>query len=155
MKTYADTNFFTNLALPLAFTAEAQGLIAVAVAAGATPFPAPLLLRLEVANAFQRLVYETRHGNPTARVTPEAALMAGGDFTDDLRNGIILRRVHLSESILERQFDLLCQRYTAKEGFRTYDLLHVSAALVLGCDAFWSFDTRARKLAKLTGLKTN
>lgn len=66
---------------------------------------------------------------------------------------VILRRVHLSESALERQFDLLCQRHTAKGGFRTYDLLHVSAALVLGCDAFWSFDARAKRLAKLAGLK--
>ena len=30
-----------------------------------------------------------------------------------------------------------------------YDILHVSSALVLGCDTFWSFHTKAKKLAKL------
>ncbi|MBI4024534.1 MAG: hypothetical protein HY360_06100 [Verrucomicrobia bacterium] len=33
-------------------------------------------------------------------------------------------------------------------------LLHVSAALLLGCDSFWSFDAKASKLAALEGLAT-
>ncbi len=44
--------------------------------------------------------------------------------------------------------------YTASHGFRTYDLLHVSSALLLHCDVFWSFDPKANKLASLEGLKT-
>jgi len=42
-----------------------------------------------------------------------------------------------------------------KHGFRTYDLLQVASALLLGCDTFWSFDGRARKLAKLEGMKVD
>jgi predicted nucleic acid-binding protein len=113
------------------------------------------MLRMEVMNALQRLVFESRTGNQPLRVTPEAALVAAGVFDDQLAIGIVLRRVKLDDAALERQFDALCLRHTAKLGFRTYDLLHVSAALVLGCDTFWSFDFRARKLAKLEGLGTN
>lgn len=55
---------------------------------------------------------------------------------------------------LEGQFEELSLRHTAKHGFRTYDLLHVSSALVLGCDTFWSFDPKASRLAALEGLET-
>jgi predicted nucleic acid-binding protein len=34
-------------------------------------------------------------------------------------------------------------------------VIHVASALVLGCDIFWSFDAKAKKLAKLEGLKVN
>ncbi|MBE7501425.1 MAG: hypothetical protein HS113_14195 [Verrucomicrobiales bacterium] len=56
---------------------------------------------------------------------------------------------------LGRMFETLARRHTAKHGFRAYDLLHVSSALVLRCDAFWSFDAKTRKLARLEGLLTN
>ncbi|MFN0128515.1 MAG: hypothetical protein ACKV19_17720 [Verrucomicrobiales bacterium] len=52
-------------------------------------------------------------------------------------------------------FHTLVHRHTASEGFRTYDILHVSSALVLGCETFWSFDAKAKKLAKLERLKVN
>lgn len=55
---------------------------------------------------------------------------------------------------LERQFEELALRHTAKHGFRTYDLLHVASALALECDTFWSFDPKASKLAQLEGLST-
>jgi predicted nucleic acid-binding protein len=60
----------------------------------------------------------------------------------------------LPEDELEATFETLAYRHTATGEFRTYDLLHVAAALVLGCDSFWSFDARACRLAKLAGLKT-
>ncbi len=56
---------------------------------------------------------------------------------------------------LKDVFDRLSYRHTAKHGFRTYDILHVASALLLGCDTFWSFDVKALKLAKLEGLTTN
>jgi hypothetical protein len=43
-------------------------------------------------------------------------------------------------------------RHTARNGFRTYDILHVAAATILECDTFFSFDVRAKKRAKLEGL---
>jgi predicted nucleic acid-binding protein len=155
MTPYADANFFANLLLELPHSHEAVALAGEAESCGAPPWPVFPILRMEVMNAIQRLVFESRTGNQPLRVTPEAALVAAGVFDDQLGAGIVTRRVKLNEAALERQFDTLCLRHTAKLGFRTYDLLHVSGALVLGCDTFWSFDTRARKLAELEGLRTN
>jgi predicted nucleic acid-binding protein len=151
---YADANFFTNLLLTLPLTSQAIILASEAEKRGDSPWPVFSLLRMEVLNAFQRLVFESRTGNQALRVTPEAALAATGMFDDQLSAGGIMTRVHVPEDQLERQFDTLCLRHTARLGFRTYDLLHVSAALVLGCDTFWSFDSRANKLASLEGLRT-
>jgi len=60
-----------------------------------------------------------------------------------------LTRCYLSA---ERQFQELSLRHTARHGFRTYDILHFSSALLLRCDTSWSFDPKASKLAKLEGL---
>ncbi|HEV2210624.1 MAG TPA: hypothetical protein VG167_17760 [Verrucomicrobiae bacterium] len=65
-----------------------------------------------------------------------------------------MRAVIMTPDDLEGQFEELSLRHTAKHGFRTYDLLHVSSALVLGCDTFWSFDPKASRLAALEGLET-
>ncbi|MBI5801855.1 MAG: hypothetical protein HZA92_14175 [Verrucomicrobia bacterium] len=54
---------------------------------------------------------------------------------------------------LERQVEELLLRHTSKHGFRSFDLLHVSQALLLGCDTFLSFDQKANKLAQLEGMK--
>jgi predicted nucleic acid-binding protein len=54
---------------------------------------------------------------------------------------------------LQVQFEELALRHTASHGFRTYDLMHVASALLLKCDAFWSFDPKASRLASLEGLK--
>jgi len=42
---------------------------------------------------------------------------------------------------------------TQKTGCRTLDLLHVAAAMVLGCDEFISLDRRQLKAAKAAGLR--
>ena len=62
-----------------------------------------------------------------------------------------MRPAQAPYSRLKEQFEELALRHTAKHGFRTYDLLHVASALLLGCDTFWSFDAKAKKLAKLAG----
>jgi predicted nucleic acid-binding protein len=61
--------------------------------------------------------------------------------------------VEVRQAELERLFEEISLRYTAKHGFRTYDILHVASALLLKSRSFWSFDKRACKLAKLEGLK--
>ena len=53
---------------------------------------------------------------------------------------------------LAEKAEQLSLRHTARRGFRTYDLLHVASALLLGCDSFLSFDEKASQLAKLEGL---
>jgi predicted nucleic acid-binding protein len=154
MNIFADTNFFTHLWLGLAFQKEAEELLAT-LARAKKPLPVTGLLHMELTNAFQRLVFESRSGTQIVRVSPEAALMAAAMFDEELSLGVVLRRQRLPEDDLKDAFDALAYRYTAKHGFRTYDIVHVASALLSGCDTFWTFDERAKKLARLEGLSTN
>lgn len=155
MIAYADTNFFTNSLLDLAQTPNADLLLELLRQSQGVPLPVTWLLRMEFTNALQRLVFETRHGTQRLRVTPESAMLAEAEFIKEAEEGILAREQALALDDLEAVFDMLARRHTAKHGFRTYDLFHVASALVLGCDTFWSFDAKAKKLAKLEGLKTN
>lgn len=152
MKPYADTNLLVRYYLQITGGEEAWELLQKL--RDTSPLPATTLLRLEVTNAIQRMIFEARHVGQW-HITPEIASVAQGDFSEDLRHALMLRPMALSLEDLESQFETLAIRHTAKHGFRTYDLLHVASALHLGCDTFWSFDEKARKLAKLEGLRVN
>ncbi len=106
-------------------------------------------------NALQRLVFESRQGTQQLRATPEAVMIAEAEFLKEIEAGDSIAERSVDVADLEGVFDLLAHRHTAKHGFRTYDILHVASALILGCDTFWSFDVKALKLAKLEGLSTN
>jgi predicted nucleic acid-binding protein len=148
MKTYADTNFLTRLYLerPESRTAEELWLSLE------EHFPVTWLTRLEVINSFQLSVL-TGYGEQQQRISPEFAAVCQAQFRDDVASGVSLQFVTLEAEAWARQFEDLALRFTATHGFRTYDLLHVSAAVRLGCARFWSFDQKASKLAKLAGLQ--
>jgi predicted nucleic acid-binding protein len=105
---------------------------------------------MEFVNAVQQHVFAGRAGQ--LRVTSEQAAIALISFREDVSRGEFLCASPVHVQDLERQFEELSLRHTARHGFRTYDLLHVASALLLRCDAFWSFDPRASKLAHLEGL---
>lgn len=148
---YADTNFFTNTLVDMSHRSEAESLLAECP----ERLPVTWLHRLEVVNALQQCVFLTRQGMQQMRVTQELAMMAEARFFEEVDLGIRYHHSAILPEFVESMFQTLSHRHTAKEGFRTYDLLHVSSALVLGCDTFWSFDTKAKKLAKLEGLAVN
>lgn len=154
MKVFADTNFFTHLWLELRHTQEAKTLFQELLESEAV-LPVTRLIRMEFTNALQRLVFESRTGTQELRVTNETAMAMKATMEDELSRAVWAKWVDLDEATLEAVFETLSQRHTAKHGFRTYDILHVASALVLGCDTFWSFDLRAKKLADLVGLRTN
>jgi len=114
--------------------------------------PLTWLHRVEIVNAFQLHVFLSRVAGQTF-VSPEQAALAHANFRGDVQNAGFLRSVAIPAADLEKQFEELSLRHTAKHGFRTYDLLHVASALALKCDSFWSFDPKASKLAALEGLK--
>jgi len=152
---YADTNFFVALYCHGPNGDEAQRLHDLAISGAEPAYPVSLISRLEFTNALQQSVYFTRQGIPGIQISREHALVIEALFFTELARGTSLANVILPERRLERQFQDLCHRHTAKEGFRTYDILHVASALVLKRDTFWSFDQKARKLAKLEGLAVN
>ena len=152
MKIYADTNFFTALFCPGPNASAAIRLDATLDAPGGASYPITMLCRLEFVSVLQQSVFSTRQGVPGIQITREHALAVEAMFFDQLSAGKSFRHVTVSERLLERQFHDLSHRHTAREGFRTYDILHVASALVLDCDTFWSFDAKAKKLARLEGL---
>jgi hypothetical protein len=153
MKPYADTNFLTRCYLLMeALPSPKQALAHLRDADRRLPLI--WLHRLEVPNAFEQHVFASRTIGQT-RVNSQTAAAAHARFEEDCVNPVsLLRLATVSLPDLERQFHELSRRHTARFGFRTYDLLHVSAALLLDCDGFWSFDEKANKLAALEGLKT-
>ena len=148
---YADTNFFTRYYLEVAESALVTSLAEEAERHGAPPLPVTWLHRMEVCHALQLHVFQGPQPGHK-RVTPEQAA-AYVIFREELDRQMLLRRVALVTDDLEKQFEELCARHTANHGFRAYDLLPVSSALILKCDTFWSFDLKANQLAILEGLR--
>jgi len=149
MKPYADTNFFTRLYLPLP---ESQGADRLLESARQGPaIPVTWLHRMELVNAFELSVWLGRQGGHRA-VSPQQAAIAFATFREDLEAKTYLAPATVDTTRLETWFEETAGRHTAKYGFRTYDILHVVSARILGCDFFFSFDQKARKLAELEGM---
>ena len=148
MNIYADTNFITRLYLERPETNVAENRMRDEQPC----LPVTWLLRLETINSFEQAVL-TGFGESQNRISANLTASCQQQFRDDLRHGIVMKRVEIRQTELERLFEEISLRYTAKHGFRTYDILHVASALLLKCRSFWSFDKRACKLAKLEGLK--
>lgn len=151
MKPYADTNVLTRLYLNLPETLAAGALFRAASGMAAERIPITWLHRAEFANAVEIHVFLGQQGGHT-RVTPEQAALAHALFADDLRAAQVCAVADISPDDLIPQVETLAARHTARHGFRTYDLMHVASAILLGCDTFWSFDAKAAHLAELEGL---
>jgi len=152
MTPYADTNFFTRVYLSLPESAQADRLIESARKGASPLLPITWLHRMELANAFELSVWLSKQGGHP-RVTPQNAAVAFEIFKTDLAEEAFLRHATADVSELQSSFEETVARHTARHGFRTYDILHVVSARILGCDQFYSFDERARKLAALEGFQ--
>jgi predicted nucleic acid-binding protein len=107
---------------------------------------------MELANAFELSVWLGKQGGQP-RVTSQTAAVALETFRNDLAAETFLHEATVEVSTLQPLFEETAARHTAKHGFRTYDILHVVSARLLGCDHFFSFDAKANALAKIEGLK--
>lgn len=153
MRTYVDANVWVRIYLQLPGGAEALAWLTSKEIHGLDRFPITDLLRMQVTNAFERMVFESRT-NGQWRVPAETASMAQASFLEDLETASWLQPSPLTLVEIDTEFTSLVARHTAKHGFRTYDILHVASALKLRCRRFFSFDAKANALAKLVGLKT-
>jgi predicted nucleic acid-binding protein len=154
MRAYLDANFLVRLYLALPGCEEALNVLNSRSGRRDWPHPVTVLLRFEAVNAVHRLVFESRTGGQW-RVTQESAAMALADFEQDLSDALFLVRSPLTLQDITQEYDSLVERYTAREGFRTYDVMHVASARTMGCRKFLTFDEKAKKLATLAGMTTN
>ena len=152
MKLYADSNFLVRLLYELPESDSAEQAISELSDAGGL-LPITWLHRVETLNALHLHVWQSRQPGQV-RVTQEQALAATEKFRSSVADRCGLVSASLATGELEDRFEILAARHTGRRGFRTYDLLHVASAQLLGCDTFWSFDQKANALASLEGLKT-
>ncbi len=153
MNLYADSNVWVRWYLDFDDSTCSDTTIAKILSRQKKPIPVFWLHRYEVANAMMACVFAARSGG-FRNASIEGALMARGQFLADFESGEgVMAENPVPIFRLWSVFDDLSLRHTAARGYRTYDLLHVSAALLLECDTFWSFDAKACELARREGLK--
>ncbi len=153
MKPYADSNFFSRIYIETEWTDEASNLVAGFLSEGVR-LPVLWLHAVEVRNAIELFVFAGKKSGERI-VTSEAAALAQARFRMDCRrNSGPYKQTTMDLGAWEATAEELTLRHSAKRGFRTYDLLHVSAAIELSCDTFYSYDKKCNALAALEGLKT-
>lgn len=142
MKIYLDTSFLVSL-----YSLDRNSLAAVRLLrASGNRHIMTNLGEFEAENALQLRVF---HGE----ISPAQAQASWDDLTSDLGAGI-LQLIPLPPEAFPRGLQLSRQT-TPRMGTRSADILHVAAALELGCEALYSFDQRQRKLARAMHLKLN
>ena len=98
----------------------------------------------EIANALRLLVFREK-------ISSERMRAWRASFDADKNAGLLVA-TELDPNAVLRRAEILSAAHTETGGNRSYDILHVAAALVLGATEFWSFDGRQRALADAEGL---
>lgn len=139
--TYVDTSVLFSLYVPDANSARAD--------AWRQANPAPVEFtgfhRIELRNALSLAVFQQRLTTAQA----EAAWM---QVQEDLKAGLLVAKPNLWARLVP-EAEALATQHTPTIGTRSLDVLHVSAALVMGATEFCTFDARQGKLAQLAGMQ--
>lgn len=141
MTVYADTGFLCSLYAPDAHTAKA----ALSMKRMNTPLAFLWIHQLEFRNALRLRVFR-KQITPSQRDASLNLLLA------DLASGVLVH-AEVPQRDLMVEAERLSTSYSERLGTRSLDILHVAAALVLGCETFHTFDLRQSKLAKAAGMK--
>lgn len=141
MKVYADTGFLCSLYAPDAHTTKA----AAAMRRMDQPVVFLWIQQLELRNALRLRIFR-KEITPSQRDASLNLLLA------DLATGVLVH-ADTPQNMLMVEAERLSASHSERLGTRSLDILHVAAALVLGCRDFHTFDIRQGKLAKAAGLK--
>jgi predicted nucleic acid-binding protein len=139
LSVYADSSFVVSLYITDAHSSEARARVRGAPPLILTPFH-----RAEWAHALAQHQFRRE-------LTAESAGQFNAQFMSDEAEGIFR-----AEAMPEKAFELcadLARRHGHTLAMRTLDSLHVSCALELNAERFWTYDERQAKLAKAQGLK--
>jgi len=141
VKTYADTGFLCSLYAPDAHTARATRRMK----RQELPLPFTWLHQIEFRNALRLRVFrrEIDDSERDASLNSLLADLSAGVYSSD--------STPVAELMTEAE--RLSALHTEKLGTRSLDILHVAAALVLGCREMLTFDHRQLALARACGLK--
>lgn len=139
------TAFFDSSVLVAFYLAEPHSAAARRAVTGEPPAPFTVLHRLEVRNALRLQVGRER----ITREESEAVLR---HLEEDVAAGRLTLTPLDLHAVFERA-EALSARHTSRLLSRSLDILHVAAALELGCTRFVSFDARQVKLAAAAGLR--
>jgi predicted nucleic acid-binding protein len=140
VRVYADTRFLVSL-----YVLDANSALAATRMEGAK---LPILLtpfgELELTNAISLRLF--RQELPASKVKAAHSL-----FRKDLAQGVLSLK-SLPDGVFDRAMQMV-RRRTAQLGTRTLDVLHVTSALKLEVDTFFTFDLRQARLARAEGLR--
>ncbi len=100
---------------------------------------------LELTNAICRKIFENE-------ISLDAGHGAIRDFHQDVKAGLF-RWSGLNLAVMFRDAAKLSLQHTPTGGHRSLDILHVSAAKLIGVKQFLSFDIRLNQLAKAEGMR--
>jgi len=128
------------------FEADSAEAIAIIEAAG-DPLIFSHVHALEIPNAIRL----KRFRGELSEAEEASALRA---FRADVDAGRLARPGYELTQVFIRA-ERLSEKHADKIGTRSLDLLHVAAALELGCSGLASFDERQRKVAAHMGLKVS
>lgn len=140
---YADTSVLASLLMSDSNSHKAMDLTSVQVA----PLLLNQLLKLEVCNAIRLRV--------AAGDVDESVAAESWDKLECMeRSGLCVVREPDWDRVLRRSIGF-SRAHSSEKRTRTFDIVHVAAALELGAKEFWSFDKRQRALAVDIGLRVN
>jgi len=143
---YADPSFLFSLYAWDDNSARAQ---ATCAADARRPLLFTPWQRFELRNAVRLAVHRLKQGGQTVPFQPGNIF---GRVDEDLAAGWLK---HFEPDWTEtlRLAERLSANHTQEVGAAAVDLWHVSAALVLHADTFWTFDSDQQRLALLAGFR--
>lgn len=141
MTTYFDSSVIVASYVQEPRSRKARKALSAVVSAPFTP-----LLDLEVRTALRRMA-------GSGRLTSSESASVLSLVDDDVAAGR-LWKVPLDLYATVERAESLSARHAQRFLSRSLDLLHVAAALELGCPNFVTLDTRQARLAVASGLKT-
>jgi predicted nucleic acid-binding protein len=146
MRAYPDTSFLYGFYLKQSNSAAAAKHAATMKEA----LSLTELLKYEFEQSLRFQVWRRNSGQSEGltQVDADASIK---QLETDLSSGVALI-IPCDPVEIFRRADQLSKRHTIKEGYRSFDILHVATALHLGAKEFLTFDSRQGKLAAAEGL---
>lgn len=140
---YADTSILASLLMSDSNSEKAMELTSVQC----VPLLLNRLLKLEVCNAIRLRVAD-------GDVDESMAAESWDKFEGMERSGFCAVREPDWDRVMRRSIGM-SRAHSSEKRTRTFDIVHVAAALEMGSKEFWSFDKRQRALALEVGLRVN